>query len=331
MQTKYKLKLFRGRYYIVWTGENGSKRLSTGCKNETDAKRFLTEWLAQKDRPQNVTVEFIWNAYCQEKNGTPAVTRMGSEWKSLKPHFGFLEPDQITVDHCRSYMRARRDLGRKDGTILTELNDLSTALHWAVKRKIIDRAPHIEKPPKPPAKDRWLNEAEIQRLLNAPMWPHVKLAIQLFLSTAGRKSAILELTWDRVDLEANTINLAIFDGNRRKGRAHVPMTRAIRKALIEAREAALTDHVIEYAGRSVKDIKRGFGSACEAAGLHDVTMHTLRHTAAVHMAKRGVSMAMIAQYLGHSDDRITQRVYARFAPEHMRLAADALDDMIGRE
>jgi len=36
-------------------------------------------------------------------------------------------------------------------------------------------------------------------------------------------------------------------------------------------------------------------------------------------------MAMVAQYLGHSDDRITQRVYARFAPSHMQDAADALN------
>lgn len=331
MQTKYKLKLFRGRYYIVWTGENGSKRLSTGCKNETDAKRFLTEWLAQKDRPQSVTVEYIWNAYCKEKNGTPAVTRMGSEWKSLKPHFGFLDPDLITVDHCRAYIAARRQISRKDGTILTELNDLSTALHWAVKRRLIDKAPYIEKPAKPDPKNRWLTEAEIQQLIAAAKEPHIKLAIMLMLSTAGRKRAILELTWAQVDFEDGSINLAKNDGTRRKGRAHVAMSQSIRTALLAAREGALTDHVIEWAGRPVKDIKRGFAKAVDDAGLEDVTPHVLRHTAAVHMAKRGVSMAMIAQYLGHSDDRITQRVYARFAPEHMRLAADALDDMLVRE
>ncbi|PTW60901.1 hypothetical protein C8N35_10382 [Breoghania corrubedonensis] len=36
-------------------------------------------------------------------------------------------------------------------------------------------------------------------------------------------------------------------------------------------------------------------------------------------------MAMIAQYLGHEDDRITQRVYAKFAPDHMQEAGAALE------
>jgi integrase len=36
-------------------------------------------------------------------------------------------------------------------------------------------------------------------------------------------------------------------------------------------------------------------------------------------------MPKIAQYLGHRDDRITQRVYARFSPLFLRDAADALE------
>jgi arginase family enzyme len=53
--------------------------------------------------------------------------------------------------------------------------------------------------------------------------------------------------------------------------------------------------------------------------------HLLRLSAAVHMAEAGVSMAEIAQYLGHDDDRVTARVYARFSPAHLRKAAAALE------
>lgn len=331
MRDKYKLKLFRGRWYITWTGPNGSKRTSTGEKNQDDARRFLEDFLAAQSRPKSVTVEWIWDAYRKEKKEQPVSTRMGHEWKSIGPHFGHLEPHHITVDHCKAYMQARKQQGRKDGTILTELNDLSTALGWAVKRKHIPSAPHIERPAKPASKNRWLTEREISRLIAAAKEHHIKLAILLMLSTAGRKGAILGLTWDQVDMEAGTIDLAADDGKRRKGRAHVTMTRTIRAALQEAKKASLTNHVIEWAGRPLTSIRRGFNKAVSDAGLEGVTPHVLRHTAAVHMAKRGVSMAMIAQFLGHSDDRITQRVYAKFAPEHFAPAADALDDMMRRE
>lgn len=36
-------------------------------------------------------------------------------------------------------------------------------------------------------------------------------------------------------------------------------------------------------------------------------------------------MAEIGQYLGHDDDCITSKVYARFSPGHMQKAADVLD------
>ena len=91
------------------------------------------------------------------------------------------------------------------------------------------------------------------------------------------------------------------------------------------KEAALSDHVIEWGGKPVVSIKRGFAAAVASAGLEGVTPHVLRHTAAVHMAKAGVSMDEIAQYLGHSDTRITSNTYARCSPEHLQKAATALE------
>ena len=43
------------------------------------------------------------------------------------------------------------------------------------------------------------------------------------------------------------------------------------------------------------------------------------------MAEAGHPMSEIAQYLGHADSRITERVYARYSPSHLRRAADALE------
>ena len=144
------------------------------------------------------------------------------------------------------------------------------------------------------------------------------------LSTAARVTAVLELTWDRVDFERRQINLRTSEG-RRKGRAIVPTTDSLQTALLNARKAALSNHVVEWAGGPVKSIKKGFKAATQEAGLSGVSPHVLRHTAAVHMAEAGISMDEIAQYLGHSDSRITASTYARYSPEHLRKAASALE------
>lgn len=190
---------------------------------------------------------------------------------------------------------------------------------------MIERAPHIWRPAKPMPKERFLTHAEISNLIAACGSPHIRLAVVLLLGTAGRVGAILDLQWERVDFERGSINLRLADSTTRKGRAIVPMNGMTRAALQTARDAALTDYVVEYAGDRVKSIRKGFQNACDRAKLEGVTIHTLRHTAAVHMVSAGVSMDKVSQYLGHSNTQITSRVYARFAPSHMQDAADVLN------
>ncbi|MBF0251664.1 MAG: site-specific integrase [Alphaproteobacteria bacterium] len=243
-------------------------------------------------------------------------------WKRLKPHFGHLRPDQINRMTCRAYTEDRRRAGVSDGTIIKELTTLRAALRWHDK----NTPAQFEMPSAPAPRERYLTKEEFIALRDACSRPHVKLFVILALSTAGRASAILELTWDRVDFERGLIRLAIPDDHgRKKGRAIVPMTTMARAALEEAKRGALTNHVIEYAERPVASVKKGFGDACRRAGLEGVTPHTLRHTAAVWMAEAGTPMTEIATFLGHTDSQITERVYARYSPEYLRTAATALD------
>ncbi len=124
----------------------------------------------------------------------------------------------------------------------------------------------------------------------------------------------VRMTWDRIDLRKDA-------AGPRKGRAVVPINNGLWGAHQEAQQAALSDHVIEWAGGSVKSIKKGFASAATRAGLQGVTPHVLRYTCAVHMAEGGVPMAEISQYLGHSSTDITARVYARDSSQHLLKAA----------
>jgi hypothetical protein len=45
------------------------------------------------------------------------------------------------------------------------------------------------------------------------------------------------------------------------------MLRTARAALLEARQGALTDYVVEWAGRPVKSVKRGLTQAAKRADL----------------------------------------------------------------
>lgn len=147
----------------------------------------------------------------------------------------------------------------------------------------------------------------------------------LMLTTAARVSALLELTWDWVDLDRRQINLRTPGSATRKGRAIVPINNGLFTALSEAQVAGISEYVIEWAGKRVGSIRKGLETAGAAAGVSGVSAHVFRHTAAVHMAEAGIPMSEISQFLGHTNTSITERVYARYSPSHLQRAAAVLD------
>jgi integrase len=325
--SEYRLQRFRGGWAIAryLDGKRVERRQLAATSSGAAASEF-NRIVAEVSRPERITIEAIWDAYRTDRDGRPIAKTMGFERKAVLAHFGDMSPDDITDESCRAYARRRRSVGRQDGTIWTELGHLRTALKWAERTKRIARAPHIERPQKPAAKERYLTREEAERLLDATGMPHVRLFVILAITTAARASALLDLTWDRCDMERRLIYLGDPDAKgRRKGRATVPMNDTARAALAEARTGARSSFVIEWAGGKVGKVRKGIDSAARRAGLDDVSPHVLRHTAAVWMAESGTPMSEIAQYLGHTSTAVTERVYARFSPDYLRGAASSLE------
>lgn len=321
----------RGKLCLVYRDAGGKRqRRSLGTSDPSEARRIAPALYTELTRPVGNAVESLWRAYAAAMTGRAISATLPHTWKALAPMFAALPSHAITVEHCKTHAARRRDAGIKDGTIHTELGHLRMVLLWAEKNGYIDRAPHIERPAKPRPVDRHLTRREVRRLIDACEAPHLRLFTILGVATAGRVQAILGLTWDRVDFERGKIMLEDPDISiPHKGRAIVPMTRQARAALREAEKAALTRFVIEYAGRRVASVKKGLASAGKRAKLDKVSPHRLRHSAAVHMAEAGLPMEEIASYLGHSNVATTRQVYARYSPDHLAKAAEALnyDDM----
>ncbi len=317
----------RGGYCVYWRTEDGKRqRYSLKARTRKAAEAEALDVYRQKSKPKGgATIGDCWKMYRDSLDGRPTGKTMEYTGKPILKHFGELRPDQINRDHCLKYNELRTADGVSIGSVHTELGHLRSTLRFAEKVGMIDRAPYVWRPSKPTPKERFLTHEEITGLIDATSAPHIRLAVILLLGTAGRVGAILDLEWDRIDLERGTINLRLSDSVTRKGRAIVPMNGMTRGALQTARDAALTGYVVEYAGERVKSIRKGFHNACTRAGLEGVTIHTLRHSAAVHMVSAGVPMQKVSQYLGHSNTQITERVYGRYAPSHMQDAADVLN------
>jgi len=318
----YRIKLFRGKFYAVWTDEQGrTQRASLRTTDREEAERRIVDFRREMAAPLGSTVGDYVQAYLDyKKDRIRDHVRLVGAWANAKDTFGSLRPDQITPELCAEYAAHRRAMGRSDGTILKEINVIRQGLNW---NKVATA--RFEAPSAPPPRDRYLTKEEARRLLDGCVQPHVRLFVRLALQTAGRRAAVLGLTWDRVDFEHERINLTVVGETNRKRRATVPMSDQLKAELQAAKEAAQTPYVIEYAGERVMNIKKGFAAAAMRAGLEDLTPHDLRHTAAVWMAEDGVPFEEIAQYLGHSSSKVTFAVYARFSPTHLRRASKSLE------
>lgn len=324
---EYSIGKLRGGLALVWYDAAGKRhRYALGTTDPREAQRDAPSLFAELTRPKGTTVDDLWKAYCLDKSGRAVLTAMRWTWKALCDRFGPLEGAAISVADCRAHVGDRRRAGVGDGTLHTELGHLRMVLVWSEKQGLIDRAPHIERPPKPKPREAHLRREEIRLLLEGAALPHIRLYCILAYTTAARNAALLGLRWERCDFNGSRIDLRDPKLSApHKGRAIVPMLRTARAALLEARQGALSDYVIEWAGRPVKSVKRGLSVAAKRAGLKHVSPHMLRHSAAVHMAEDRVSMEEIAQFLGHSNVNTTRNVYARFSPDYLRDAASALE------
>jgi integrase len=321
--SEYTVQRFRGGWAFVWRGDDGKRvrrRLYAEDRPgaEAEARR---EWLNANTAPW--TMSRIAMAYIAqlEEDQKPSAPRRRDAWKALKGFWERTDPGLIDKDMCKTYAAQRKASAT---TIRYELLVISTAIKWARDAKHITAKPEMWLPPEDDRKVRHLSKAEFERFFAAVMAPHARLYVLLGLYTMARPTAILELTWDRVDFARNLIDLNPHGRKQtKKRRPIVKMNDALRDEMVKAYEARQISCVVERGAKPIKNIKKAFQAASDRCGIH-VTPYMLRHTGAVWAAEGGISMPLLAQFMGHDDDTTTQRHYARFSPDFLGGVANAV-------
>lgn len=343
----------RRRWYISWTDGGRNHRRSAG-QDRSSAQAALAAFIlaggnrpaavdaGAKDRlrsPAEYPVAELLLDYAQEHGPDVAAPRaLGSAIGQLAAWWADRATADITPAAVDAYRRQRQSKGRRRGgddggaapaTVDRELTVLRAAVNWARKNNRLIDAPHVAVGKSRPGRDRWLSAEEAAMLLatadDGASPPHIALFVRLALYLGARHAAILDLTWDRVDLSRRLVRLNPAGREQTaKRRPEVAIPEALLAALVIARAGATCNHVIAWRGRPIRSARRGFAAAARRAGFSDVTPHTLRHTCATWLSQAGVPMWTVAGFLGHEDIRTTAQ-YAHHAPGHLRDAADALD------
>jgi integrase len=65
-----------------------------------------------------------------------------------------------------------------------------------------------------------------------------------------------------------------------------------------------------------------------AASVHPIRLHDARHSCGTALHLRGVPMAVIAKWLGHTDPSVTAKIYAHSQDEALRAASATLGQVV---
>ena len=96
-----------------------------------------------------------------------------------------------------------------------------------------------------------------------------------------------------------------------------------------------THAVVEWNGRPVRSVRKGFAAAVKAAGLplagsDRITPHVLRHTAATWAMQRGADLWQAAGFLGMTVEMLQER-YGHHHPDFQADAARAISASPGQD
>lgn len=342
-------------------GDGSTTRLSTKTKDETQAKESLERYrlsLKGEVSKELLTVNAVFDYYAEQhvRNKANDVDRRLLALGWLRASLGEMTVSglQRNPSVLQDYMQARRNATAPvyadrvsqnpvrqagEGTLRYEMNALVTAFNYAEKHQRIaaNSLPHFDMPDAPDPSDIWLTETEHDWLLDFVQWEddtgrmsRIWRFVALALGTAARKTAIVQLRWDDVDLSSLRV---YYQGATQRQGAQKSSKRAaavpiadwllplLQRAYDERGENVyVLDDPIEPSGAFETLCRRAF-KATGNPKFRDLTPHDLRHTTATLMARAGVPIVNIAGVLGNSI-AVCQRNYLHHTPDHLVQAVN---------
>ena len=184
---------------------------------------------------------------------------------------------------------------------------------YAPDKKISARMPQKE-----PAQVRAPSEDDVEKMLDAARGTEMEIPIMLGAFCGMRRSEIAGLRWSDIDIKTGVIRIRRAEVLGADGKFHEKAPKTITSArdilapqividaLSSARESSTTDRVTSLDAGS---ISWKFRTIIKHAGVEHYRFHDLRHYLVSVMIAQGVPIRYISEYVGHSTETTTARIY----------------------
>lgn len=265
--------------------------------------------------------------------------------KHLEPApFGAIALGRLRPSDVDRLIMTLRDKGLSDSTVRQTYTILRQALGDAKRDGLIARnvAELVKRPTVETREARFLSPAEVARLLKSAEKSRYHDLLAFIAGTGVRKGEALATTWADIDLEAATYRVpgTKTEKSKRTLPLSPPMVLLLKRhRVVQRTERIRAANIWQGTGLvfttetgtaiSPRNTLRALHTAAEDAGLADVCVHTLRHSAATAWLENGVNLKAVSTMLGHADISITGDIYAHMSDETAKNAMETLSRVLG--
>ena len=351
-----------GKRSQQWVSVKGTKK---------DAERKLAELVHQVDtggfvRPAKVTVAEFLDRWLHDYAWPNLAPRTAEGYEQiirghLIPGLGYIPLTQLRPEHLQQYYADKLASGRRDGkgslsprTVRHHHVTLHGALQSAVKWGLLARNPAdaVDAPRYQAHEIRTFNEKDIRVFLTAARPTPYYSLFYLALFTGMRRSELLALCWDDIDLDLAQVSVVrtIHQLRDRTIVFRAPKTAKGRRTVALPPSAAL---MLREHREKQEAIRASLGKALQGSdlvfsqpdgrpllpdtathawikltrrtGLAGVRLHDARHSHASLMLKAGIHPKVVQERLGHASIQITLDTYSHITPGLQAAAAERFD------
>lgn len=334
------------------------------AKKKLDAYRALskpTEAQMERITVEEYILDWLTNVKANELKPRSYDTLESAIQNYVLPHIGFYSMADLTGDIIqKEFINVLSQKGYAYSTIKKAYDALGACLKFAVLRRAIPYNPMqtVVKPSKKQFSQKEievLTDEEIQKLIAAaPNAGRYGQAIILMLYTGLRVGEAIALKWKDWNEETNFLTIAsslVQAKNRsgkgttytlleqdttktKNGRRNLYLSKNALSALEALKQQGYrgkeNDYVIcskNYTPLYPRNLQRTLDCMLKDAGLPHKGLHTLRHTFASLLIRKGVDIKIVSEFLGHADVTFTYNTYVHIINEQKNKAILMLDEI----
>ena len=331
----------KGVFYLEYFNaeENKIKRVSTRKRIKRDALKFLVDFekkLKSKPAVNYISIEDFKIQYTEQVK----INLSAKYYKNVDLSFRLLieQTGNIALSKL-SYQLLDKFISdtysrTKQGAI-TYYRILKSAFNKAIGWGYLERNPLDKiKPPKIPSNNPlFISEKELNVIINIESNKTLAEIYLFAFHTGMRISEIINLKWDNVSLTDRIIKVSNTKEFTTKGKKEriIPINEILFKVLqnrfpkvisLEKNELVFSKNGFKY---SSEYISKKFKEVVRKSGLNsNIHFHDLRHSFASNLVKKGISIFIVKELLGHRDVKTTQ-IYSHLTIDSLKDAVKVLE------